>query len=101
MARQAWILLYVFQRFGWRSISNFDQSQEDQSLTCPTTQPRIITIMKMKINPRDRVLELVDEGILDKDILINAMLSYMSWDDVKGMMWNNFEIDLEDCRRNW
>jgi hypothetical protein len=57
--------------------------------------------MKMKINPRDRVLELVDEGILDKDILINAMLSYMSWDDVKGMMWDNFEIDLEDCRSNW
>ena len=117
MARQAWILLYVFQRFRWRIVSDFNQSQEDQRefaikhytaedagnllLTCPIVQPTINTVMKMKINPRDRVLEIVEEGMLDKDILINAMLNYMSWDDVIGMMWDNFEIDLEDCRRNW
>ncbi len=75
-------------------------SRIEFALICPTIQSRINTVMKMKTNPRDRVLEIVEEGMLDKDILINAMLSYMSWDDVKGMMWNNFEIDLEDCRRS-
>ena len=33
----------------------------------------------------DKVLEMVEEGILDKDTVIMACLSYMSEDDVADM----------------
>ena len=51
---------------------------------------------KTPTDPRSRVIELVEEGMLDKDQLIIAMLKYMSWDDVTDMMWVNYNIDLED-----
>lgn len=41
-----------------------------------------------------RLLELVEEGSVDKDIVIQACLEYMSEADVKDMMINNdFPID--------
>lgn len=41
-----------------------------------------------------RLLELVEDGSVDKDIVIQACLEYMSEADVKDMMINNdFPID--------
>lgn len=41
-----------------------------------------------------RLLELVDDGTVDKDIVIQACLEYMSESDVKDMMISNdFPID--------
>jgi hypothetical protein len=37
----------------------------------------------------NKLLEMIDEGILDKDIVINAFCSYLSEDDVKDMMESN------------
>ena len=34
----------------------------------------------------DKILEMVEEGILDKDMVIMSCLKYMSEDDVKDMM---------------
>ncbi len=52
----------------------------------------------------NKLLELVDNDELDKDVVIQACLDYMSEDDVKDMMMaNDFgtvndvgEIDLND-----
>lgn len=44
-------------------------------------------------NIRDEVIAAVDEGMIDKDYLITAMLKYMSSDDVKDMLRAN-DIDL-------
>ena len=41
----------------------------------------------------NRILEMVEEGLLDKDTLIMACLKYMSEDDVADMARMN-EIDL-------
>jgi len=46
----------------------------------------------MRNSPREatnRVLELVEEGIIDKDYLIRALLSYLSDDQVADMAWLN------------
>jgi ferritin len=46
----------------------------------------------MRNSPREatnRVLELVEEGIIDKDYLISALLSYLSDDQVADMAWLN------------
>lgn len=44
-----------------------------------------------------KLLEMVDEGLLDKDTVILACVQYMSEDDVKGMMHaNEFLLDDED-----
>ncbi len=43
-----------------------------------------------------RLLELVEDGSVDKDIVIQACLEYMSEADVKDMMINNdFPIDAD------
>lgn len=43
-----------------------------------------------------RLLELIDEGTVDKDVVIQACLEYMSEADVKDMMINNdFPIDTD------
>ena len=42
----------------------------------------------------DHLLELVEEGVLDKDMVIMACVKYMSEDDVKDMMIaNEFVFD--------
>ena len=43
----------------------------------------------------DKILEMVDEGILDKDTVIMSCLKYMSEDDVADMAHCN-EFFLED-----
>jgi hypothetical protein len=45
----------------------------------------------------DKILELVDEGILDKDMVIMACLKYMSEDDVADMAHcNEFFLNEEE-----
>lgn len=43
-----------------------------------------------------KLLEMLDEGLLDKDLVITAFCKYMSEDDVKDMMEHNEFIDSED-----
>ena len=43
----------------------------------------------------DKILEMVEEGILDKDTVIMSCLKYMSEDDVADMAHCN-EFFLED-----
>ena len=45
----------------------------------------------------DKILEMVEEGILDKDTVIMSCLKYMSEDDVADMAPSNeFFINEED-----
>ena len=45
----------------------------------------------------DNILEMVEEGILDKDTVIMSCLKYMSEDDVADMAHSNeFFINEED-----
>jgi hypothetical protein len=56
------------------------------------------------IDPRDSraytvaLLELVDEGVLDKDTLIQDLLGWMSEDDVAGFCKKNLrDEDSNEC----
>lgn len=42
------------------------------------------------------LLEMIEQGLLDKDTVIMACVKYMSEDDVKDMMESNEFIDQED-----
>jgi hypothetical protein len=44
----------------------------------------------------NKLLEMVEDGLLDKDMVIMACMKYMSEDDVKGMMEANEMIEEED-----
>ena len=44
----------------------------------------------------NKLLEMVEEGLLDKDMVIMACMKYMSEDDVRGMMEANEMIDEEE-----
>jgi len=45
----------------------------------------------------DKILEMVEEGILDKDTVIMSCLKYMSEDDVADMaQMNDFFINEEE-----
>ena len=45
----------------------------------------------------DKILEMVEEGILDKDTVIMSCVKYMSEDDVADMAHSNeFFINEED-----
>ena len=45
----------------------------------------------------DKILEMVEEGILDKDMVIMSCLKYMSEDDVADMaQMNEFFINDEE-----
>ena len=45
----------------------------------------------------DKILEMVEEGILDKDTVIMSCLKYMSEDDVADMAYSNeFFINEEE-----
>ena len=44
----------------------------------------------------NKLLEGIEEGIYDKDQVINAFCSYMSEDDVKDMMECNEMLDEEE-----
>ena len=57
----------------------------------------------MSVNVRkatDKILEMVEEGILDKDTVIMSCLKYMSEDDVADMAHCN-EFFLEDEEEKW
>ena len=51
----------------------------------------------------DKILEMVEEGILDRDMVIMSCLKYMSEDDVADMaQMNEFFInDEEDEEDDW
>ena len=52
----------------------------------------------------DYLLELIEEGVLDKDTVIMACVKYMSEDDVKDMMIANefiFDDDDDDGQPSW
>ena len=42
------------------------------------------------------LLEMIDDGILDRDDVITACVKYMSEDEVKDMMQCNEFVDPED-----
>ena len=37
-------------------------------------------------DPRGYVIDLVEQGLVSPQLLLEACLSYMSWDDVRGML---------------
>ena len=44
-----------------------------------------------------RILELIEDGILDRDMVINSCLKYMSESDVQDMAHcNDFGLDDDD-----
>ena len=43
----------------------------------------------------EQLLEMIDDGIVDKDHAIACMTSYMSEDDVKDMMFHNEILPIE------
>lgn len=44
----------------------------------------------------NKLLEMVEEGLLDKDMVIMACVKYMSEDDVRDMMEANEMVEEED-----
>ena len=52
-------------------------------------------------DPRGYTIDLVEQGLVSPQLLLEACLSYMSWDDVRGMLDANelsprFEEQDED-----
>ena len=44
-----------------------------------------------------KLLDMIDDGLLDKDMVIMACVKYMSEDDVRDMMFaNDFVEDTDD-----
>lgn len=37
-------------------------------------------------DPRGYAIDLVEQGMVSPQLLLEACLSYMSWDDVRGML---------------
>lgn len=44
----------------------------------------------------NKLLEMIEEGLVDKDYVITACVKYMSEDDVKDMMQCNDLLEEED-----
>lgn len=44
----------------------------------------------------NQLLEMIEEGMIDKDTVINAFCSYMSESDVEDMMRSNDFIEEEE-----
>lgn len=44
----------------------------------------------------NKLLEMVEEGLLDRDTVIMACVKYMSEDDVKDMMFINEFVEEEE-----
>jgi hypothetical protein len=44
----------------------------------------------------NKLLEMIDDGLLDKDQVIQAFCSYMSESDVQDMMESNEMVDSEE-----
>lgn len=43
-----------------------------------------------------KLLEMIEEGILDRDTVITACVNYMSEDDVAGMCHANYFFEHDD-----
>ena len=41
----------------------------------------------------NKLLELVEEGLIDKDQIIKSLLTYISEDDVKDFAWREYQIE--------
>ena len=58
-------------------------------------------------NPRDRALELIDEGIVSAEDMVTMCVKYMSVDDVEDMLDCNelsdhfMEDDEDDGQPDW
>ena len=50
----------------------------------------------MTRNYSNKLLELVDEGIVDKDLIIQCLVTYMSEDEVRDCMHINSILYLEE-----
>lgn len=44
----------------------------------------------------NKLLELVEEGLIDKDQLIVNLLSYLSEEEVKEFAWREYEIEQDE-----
>lgn len=44
----------------------------------------------------NKLLEMVEEGLLDKDMVIMSCVKYMSEDDVRDMMFANEMVEEEE-----
>lgn len=44
----------------------------------------------------NELLEMIENGLLDRDNVIMACVKYMSEDDVKDMMEHNDFVEIED-----
>lgn len=44
---------------------------------------------------KNKLLEMIEEGVLDRDMVILSCVKYMSEDDVKDMMFCNEMIEEE------
>lgn len=54
----------------------------------------------MSRNYTNKLLEMIEDGLLDKDNVILACIKYMSEDDVKDMMECNEYIEEEEEEEN-
>jgi hypothetical protein len=46
----------------------------------------------------NKLLEMLEDGMIDKDVVIMACLKYMSEDEVQDMVEHNgFELETEDA----
>ena len=58
-------------------------------------------------NPRDRALELIEEGIVSAEDMVTMCVKYMSVDDVEDMLDCNelsdrfMEVDEDDGQPDW
>jgi len=59
------------------------------------TKPHTLEIENMR-EYTNKLLEMVEEGLLDKDMVIMACMKYMSEANVKDMMEANEMIDEEE-----
>ena len=48
----------------------------------------------------NKLLEMIDQGMLDTDVVVAACVQYMSEDDVRDMMETNMFLEFEDVEKD-
>jgi hypothetical protein len=48
----------------------------------------------------NKLLEMIDQGMLDTDVVVAACVQYMSEDDVRDMMETNMFLEFEDVEED-
>lgn len=48
----------------------------------------------------NKLLEMIDQGMLDTDVVVAACVQYMSEDDVRDMMEMNMFLEFEDVEED-